>query len=96
MVDYSAGAGLYPCKTVRRTTRIRYRRFDTVAEALRFAIEDMPASMLQGSILEVDEARFGGPEIQRLYEAEAYPLKRRDPRESPRRPGRAGSNRATS
>nr|CAD6413714.1 hypothetical protein REQ54_01190 [Rhizobium sp. Q54] len=79
MVDYSAGAGLYPCKTVRRTTRIRYRRFDTVAEALRFAIEDMPASMLRGSILEVDEARFGGPEIQRLYEAEAYLLKRRDP-----------------
>ncbi len=77
MVDYNASAGLYPCKTVKRTSHLRYRRFDTVAEALRFAIEDMPPSMLQGSILEVDEARFGGQEMQWLYEAEAYPLARR-------------------
>ena len=59
MVDYNASAGLYPCKTVKRTSHIRYRRFDTVAEALRFAIEDLPPSMLRGSILEVDEARVG-------------------------------------
>lgn len=75
--DYSASAGLYPCKTVKRTTRLRYQRFDSVAEALRFAIEDMPASLLRGSVLEVDEARYDGQQMQKLYEADAYPLPRR-------------------
>ncbi|OAP40185.1 hypothetical protein [Sinorhizobium americanum] len=75
--DYSAAAGLYPCKTVRRTGRLRYKRFESAAEALRFAIEDMPVSMLRGSILEVDEARYDGQQIRRLYEADAYPLPRR-------------------
>lgn len=75
--DYSAGAGLFPCKTVRGTSRLRYRRFDSVAEALRFAIEDMPASMLRGSVLEVEEARYTGQRIRELYDADEYPLPRR-------------------
>ncbi|GEC30871.1 hypothetical protein N181_04655 [Sinorhizobium fredii USDA 205] len=77
MFDYSAGAGLYPCKTVRRTSRLRYKRFDSVAEALRFAIEDMPSSMLRGSVLEVEEARYNGEQMRELYDADAYPLPRR-------------------
>lgn len=76
--DYSAGAGLYPCKTVRRTSRLRYKRFESAAEALRFAIEEMPVSMLRGSVLEVEEDRYDGQQMRRLYEAEAYPLQRRD------------------
>ncbi|TCN22844.1 hypothetical protein [Sinorhizobium americanum] len=75
--DYSAGAGLYPCKTVRRTSRLRYKRFESAAEALRFAIEDMPVAMLRGSVLEIDEARYDGQQMRRLYEADAYPLPRR-------------------
>ena len=75
--DYNASAGLYPCKTVRRTSRLRYRRFDSVAEALRFAMEDMPSALLRGSGLEVEEARSDGQQMQRLYESEAYPLPRR-------------------
>jgi len=75
-VDYSASAGLYPCKTVRRTSRLRYKRFDSVAEALRFAIEDMPASLLRGSVLEVEEDRYNGQQMRELYEADAYPLPR--------------------
>ena len=73
-----AGAGLYPCKNWKRTSRLGYKRFDTVAEALRFAIEVMPASLLRGSILEVEEARFDSTQIQRLYDAGDYPLQRRD------------------
>ncbi|WP_338280341.1 hypothetical protein [Sinorhizobium sp. KGO-5] len=76
--DYSAGAGLYPCKTVRRTSQLRYKRFDSVAEALRFAIEDMPASMLRGTVLEVEETRYNSQQMRTLYEADAYPLPRRD------------------
>jgi hypothetical protein len=76
--NYNAGAGLYPCKNWKRTSRLGYKRFETVAEALRFAIEEMPASLLRGSILEVEEARFDSTQIQRLYEAGEYPLPRRD------------------
>ncbi|PCK80908.1 hypothetical protein [Rhizobium sophoriradicis] len=75
--DYSAGAGLYPCKTIKRKSSLAYKRFDSVAESLRFAIEDMPASLLRGSVLEVEEARFDGLQMRKLYEAEAYPLTRR-------------------
>ncbi|KGD86202.1 hypothetical protein [Rhizobium sp. YS-1r] len=75
--DYNAGAGLYPCKTINRRSRLRYKRFDSAAEALRFAIEDMPASLLRGSVLEIDESRFDGMQMRKLYEAEAYPLTRR-------------------
>ncbi|WP_105384383.1 hypothetical protein [Neorhizobium alkalisoli] len=75
--DYNAGAGLYPCKTVKRRSSLRYKRFDSAAEALRFAIEDMPASLLRGSVLEVEEARFDGVQMRKLYDAEGYPLTRR-------------------
>ncbi|KKX26180.1 hypothetical protein [Rhizobium sp. LC145] len=75
--DYSAGAGLYPCKTLKRRSHLRYKRFDSAAEALRFAIEDMPASLLRGSVLEVEEARFDGMQMRKLYDAAGYPLTRK-------------------
>ncbi|MBX4974013.1 hypothetical protein HJB73_11245 [Rhizobium lentis] len=75
--DYNAGAGLYPCKTINRRGSLVYKRFDSVAEALRFAIKDMPASLLRGSVLEVEEARFDGLQMRKLYEDDAYPLTRR-------------------
>ncbi|APG87910.1 hypothetical protein SAMCCGM7_pC0711 (plasmid) [Sinorhizobium americanum CCGM7] len=37
----------------------------------------MPASMLRGSVLEVEEARYNGQQMRELYEADAYPLRRR-------------------
>jgi hypothetical protein len=55
---------------------VRYLRFETAAEALRFAIEEMPRSALLGAYLEVDESRFGSEEIHYLYNHAAYPLKR--------------------
>jgi len=61
--DYNAPAELFPNK-----------RFDTAAEALRFAVEEIPAPALMGAFLEVDEARFGAHEIRYLYENAAYPL----------------------
>lgn len=76
-VDYAAAAELYPAKSIRRSAQVRYRRFDTVAEALQYAIEDMPAEWLRGSLLEVDEQRFEGAQIRALYAADSYPLARR-------------------
>ena len=48
----------------------------SAAEALRFAVEEIPAPALMGAYLEVDEARFGTQEIRYLYENAAYPLTR--------------------
>ena len=75
--DYTASAGLFPCKTHNRTTRIRYRRFESAAEAVRFAIEDMPGTQLRGCVLEVDSGRFEGTDIRALYDSRDYPLSRR-------------------
>ena len=48
----------------RAAASVTYRRFDTAAEALRFAVEEMPSAALLGAYLEVDEARFGVQEIR--------------------------------
>ncbi len=75
-INYSACAGLYAGKSLRRNKGPRYRRFETVAEALRYAIEDMPGSQLRGSVLEVDEQRFDEKQIRMLYNSPKYPLPR--------------------
>jgi len=74
--DYRAPAELFPSRNRNGRTRWRYRRFDTAAEAVRFAIEELPKSSLLGAYLEVDEARFGYQEIHYLYHSAAYPLTR--------------------
>ena len=75
--DYGAPAELFPSRSKKgKSGQIAYKRFDTAAEAIRFAIEEIPAPALLGACLEVDEGRFGMQEIHHLYEHAAYPLKR--------------------
>ena len=57
--DYNAPAELFPAK-VRTGRRIHYRRFDTAAEAIRFAIEELPAPLLAGAYMQVEDERFAG------------------------------------
>ena len=45
-------------------------------EAIRYAVEEIPASSLLGAFLEVNEERFNSNEIRRLYESVEYPLPR--------------------
>lgn len=75
--DYTGEAGLYAGKAIGGSRGPRYRRFETAAEALRFAVEDMPGTQQRGSLLEVDEARFDHNQIRALYDAPDYPLLRR-------------------
>ena len=74
--DYNAPAELFPGRSKGKGGRVKYKRFDTVAHALRFVFEEMPASALLGTCLVVDETRYGLREIRSLYESAAYPLAR--------------------
>jgi hypothetical protein len=77
--DYSIQAELFPTRS-RKTGRagFAYRRFARAADAIRFAIEELPPEGLVGAFLEVDEERFDGAAIRRLYEHADYPLARRN------------------
>jgi hypothetical protein len=81
--DYHSSAELFPSRGKRNSGNIKYRRFSTAAEVLRFAVEELPPPALAGAYLEVDELRFGFLEMQSLYESAAYPLRRRAPTVDP-------------
>jgi Arc/MetJ-type ribon-helix-helix transcriptional regulator len=74
--DFNAPAELFPSRNRRVTSRVKYRRFDKAAEAIRFAIEDMPEQLLLGATIQVGDERLGHREIRALYESDRFPLKR--------------------
>jgi hypothetical protein len=74
--DYNSPAELFPSRTKRGARQMRYRRFETAAAALQFAMEEMPPPVLLGVFLEVEEERFGAEEMRSLYRSAAYPLAR--------------------
>ena len=76
--DYNAEAELFPGRN-RKYGRgpVGYRRFARSADAIRFAIEELPPELLLGAFLEVDGERYGGEEIHRLYDSADFPLIRR-------------------
>ena len=76
--DYTAVAELFPNRGM-RSQLVGYRRFNRAADAIRFAIEELPPRALVGAWLEVSEERFDAAGIRRLYDCPAYPLDRRNP-----------------
>ena len=71
-------AELFPSKSRRRRREpIGYGRFARAADAIRFAIEELPSELLPNACLEVDELIFDRDEIRRLYDSDRYPLSRR-------------------
>ena len=76
-IDYHAPAELFPSRSRKVNRPAGYRRFETAAEAIRFAVEDMPSDYLNGAVLECDEARFDSIAILELYHRSDYPLARK-------------------
>ena len=59
--DYKALAELYPTRGYkRRAGCVTYKRFEVAAEAIRFAMEELPSQYFLGTCLEVEEERFSG------------------------------------
>ncbi|RAI45286.1 hypothetical protein [Rhodoplanes roseus] len=75
--DWNSAAELFPSRSRRTGRQLTYRRFDRVSEAVRFAVEDLPAALLTGAYLEVDEERFDAHGIRRLYARRDFPAERR-------------------
>lgn len=75
--NYDAPAELFAGRSQRGPRPMMYQRFDTGAKALRYAIEQMPPANLLGSVLEVNERRYGHLEIRAHYDAPEYPYKRK-------------------
>jgi hypothetical protein len=72
--DYSAPAELF---AAHGRSGLRYRRFTKSAEAIRYAMEELPAAALPATSLEVDNQQYGAAEISALYNSGRYPLPRR-------------------
>jgi hypothetical protein len=76
--NYGTHAELFPTRVRKSKPRpLGYKRFARAADAIRFAIEELPADLLVGAYLEVDEERFNSFGIRELYESADYPLPRR-------------------
>jgi hypothetical protein len=74
--DYNAPAELYPGRNRKSPKKISYRRFETAADAIRFAIEELPEPLLLGACIEIDEKRLNHQDIQALYASEQFPLEK--------------------
>jgi len=72
--DYNAPAELFPSRNRKIANKVKSRRFDRAAEAIRFAVEELPEPQLLGAFIEINEERLSHKDIQALYESESYPL----------------------
>jgi hypothetical protein len=84
--DYAAAAELLPtgsaveispAGTRRSRQPTGYGRFARAADAIRFAMEELPTKLRPSANLKVDGESFDSDSIRRLYESAEYPLGRR-------------------
>jgi hypothetical protein len=78
LFDYSLEAELFSGKGRNfRRQPLGYKRFARAADAICFAIEELPPLCVVGTYLEVYEERYQAKDIRRLYDSAAYPIPRR-------------------
>lgn len=83
--QFDASAEVFTiARHTRRKEPMIYRRFPNAGEAIRYAIEDLPANELEGTTIETQDTRLEVAEIRGLYERQDYPLPRRRPRVGPK------------
>jgi hypothetical protein len=76
--DFGVEAELFPARSARhKRSAVRYKRFPHAADAIRFAVEELPPELLLGAFLEIDGERYGSEDIRRLYDSNDFPLLRR-------------------
>jgi hypothetical protein len=75
--DFRAPAELFPSRNRKVASKVKYRRFDKAADAIRFAVEDLPEPLLLGATIQIGDERFGHQQIRALYDSAAFPLKRK-------------------
>jgi len=76
--DYAASAELFmPKRKPGARQAVSYRRFTTAAEAIRFAVEEFPSIRSLGAWMRVGDDHFSSDDIQRLYESDYYPRRRK-------------------
>jgi hypothetical protein len=75
-VDYTDPAELYSSASRFKGHNSRYQRFPSIAEAIRYAIEEMPGAVLRGVAIESGDDRYEGDAIRALYDAPDYPFQR--------------------
>ena len=67
--NFDAPAELFPSRNRKIVNKIKYRRFDRAADAIRFAVEELPEPLLLGAFIEIDEERLGHKDIRGMIEA---------------------------
>ena len=76
--DFQASAEMF--SNVRKIgwsrTPMKYRRFETLALAVKYAVEDMDDA-LHCVIIRTDSDDLTGAAIKKLYDSSTYPLARR-------------------
>jgi hypothetical protein len=76
MTDYNAPAELYTGRNEGSGQDGRYQTFPSLAEAVRYTIEDLSLDLQHDSVLDSEQVRYEGDAIRGLYFAEDYPLRR--------------------
>jgi hypothetical protein len=75
--DYTAAAELFIAKRSGGPRgALNYRRFDSAAEAIRFAVEELSERRILGALMQVGDLRFDADGIRSLYAHQDYPLER--------------------
>lgn len=75
--DYRRPAELFTVTSIGRQRRMGFKRFESAARAVAFAIEELEPKSLIGAALEIDDERLDHKAIRQLYDHPDYPLSRK-------------------